>query len=86
MDFRLYQKQDATFMYVLPISANEALEEYTLFSEKVLDKEQYQVALDNCIKEYLKIQEYEITHKEYEVMPMSLAAFSTSPNSKKKHD
>lgn len=84
MDFRLHQEHGATFMYVLPTSAREALVEYTLFSEKVLDKKQYRVALENYIKDYLKIEDYEITHKEFGIIPMSLANFSRSPNSEKR--
>jgi lycopene beta-cyclase len=84
MDFRLHQEHGATFMYVLPTSANEALVEYTLFSEKELDKKQYKIALENYIKNYLKIEDYEIIHKEFGVIPMSLAHFSRSPNSEKR--
>jgi lycopene beta-cyclase len=65
MDFRLRQERGATFMYVLPTTAREALVEYTLFSEKVLDKEQYKVALENYIKDNLKIEAYEIIPKGY---------------------
>lgn len=84
MDFRLNQKHGATFMYVLPTSSREALIEYTLFSEKILNKEQYKIELENYIKDYLKIEQYEITHKEFGIIPMSLAKFSRSPNSDEK--
>lgn len=81
MDFRLNQENGDTFMYVLPTHSNEALIEYTLFSEKVLDKEKYKIELESYIKEYLKIEQYEIIHKEFGIIPMSLAQFSRSPNS-----
>jgi lycopene beta-cyclase len=84
MDFRLDQKHGTTFMYVLPLSAKEALVEYTLFSKKVLSKEQYKEALEKYIKDYLKIEEYEISHKEFGIIPMSLAHFSRSPNSEER--
>lgn len=84
MDFRLNQEHGTTFMYVLPTSAKEALVEYTLFSKKVLDKERYKVALENYIRDDLKIEDYEITHKEFGIIPMSLADFSRSPNSEKR--
>ena len=84
MDFRLDQKYGATFMYVLPITNEEALVEYTLFSEKLLKKEQYKVELENYIKDYLKIEEYEISHKEFGIIPMSLAKFSRSPAGEKR--
>lgn len=78
MDFRLSQKHGTTFMYVLPTSENEALVEYTLFTEKVLEKEAYHKALKGYIKEYLKVDEYEVTHTEYGIIPMSLGKFSRS--------
>jgi len=84
MDFRLNQKYGTTFMYVLPTTSNEALIEYTLFSEKILDKEQYKIELQKYIKDYLKIEHYEITHKEFGIIPMSLTQFSRSPNCEEK--
>lgn len=76
MDFRLSQEHGATFMYVLPTSETEALVEYTLFTEKVLEKEQYKSALKAYIKDYLQIDDYEIKHTEFGIIPMSLAKFS----------
>ncbi|WP_046756038.1 lycopene cyclase family protein [Kordia jejudonensis] len=76
MDFRLSQEHGTTFMYVLPTSETEALVEYTLFTEKILEKEQYKEALQNYIKSYLAIDDYEILHTEFGIIPMSLAEFS----------
>lgn len=84
MDFRLNQENGATFMYVLPTNSHEALVEYTLFSEKLLDKEKYKIELENYIKDYLKIEQYDIIHKEFGIVPMSLTKFSRSPNSDKR--
>ena len=84
MDFSLSQKNGATFMYVLPTSSTEALIEYTLFSEKVLKKEEYEIELRNYIQDVLKIENYKIKHTEYGVIPMSLAKFSRNPNSQKR--
>jgi lycopene beta-cyclase len=84
MDFRLNQKYGTTFMYVLPTTSNEALIEYTLFSEKILNKEQYKIELQKYIKDYLKIEHYEITHKEFGIIPMSLSHFPRIPNSEEK--
>ncbi|WP_434036396.1 lycopene cyclase family protein [Formosa sp. 4Alg 33] len=81
MDFRLNQDHGATFMYVLPTSAHEALIEYTLFSEKLLDKAEYKSALEQYINDVLNIAEYDILHKEFGVIPMSLAKFSRRPKS-----
>lgn len=75
MDFTLSQHHGTTFMYVLPTSPHVALVEYTLFTERVLKEEEYEEALRNYIQEKLGITEYEITHTEFGVIPMSLAKF-----------
>ncbi|MFW5706698.1 MAG: lycopene cyclase family protein [Bacteroidota bacterium] len=75
MDFRLNQQHGATFMYVLPTSSTEALVEYTLFSEKTLQEEQYTSELENYIQNTLNVEQYEITHREFGVIPMSMARF-----------
>lgn len=75
MDFRLEQQHGATFMYVLPTSSTEALIEFTLFSESTLDRETYNFALKDYISMELGIKEYRIKHKEFGVIPMSLAQF-----------
>ncbi len=80
MDFRLDQKHGTTFMYVLPTSSTEALIEYTLFTEKVLEKEEYESALKDYIRDYLNLETYEILHTEFGIIPMSLARFESSPN------
>ncbi len=79
MDFRLDQKHGTTFMYVLPTSSTEALIEYTLFTEKVLEKEEYESALKDYIRDYLNLESYEILHTEFGIIPMSLARFESSP-------
>ena len=84
MDFSLDQKHGATFMYVLPTSSNKALVEYTLFSPELLDKQEYKTALKKYISEKLSIKEFEITHEEFGVIPMSLAKFEASPKNKER--
>jgi len=83
MDLRVDQKHGTTFMYVLPTTKNEALIEHTLFSEKILKKEEYEIELKKYISEYLNINEYEILHKEFGIIPMSLASFERNPKSSK---
>jgi lycopene beta-cyclase len=83
MDFRVDQKHGATFIYVLPTTKNEALIEHTLFSEKTLKKEEYEIELKKYISDYLNINEYEILHKEIGIIPMSLASFERNPKSSK---
>lgn len=83
MDFRLNQKNGTTFMYVLPTSPTEALVEYTLFSKEILQPDEYRIALEDYITNYLKINSYEISHTEFGVIPMSLANFDRNTNQNK---
>jgi lycopene beta-cyclase len=74
MDFSVKQKSNTRFMYVLPTSKTEALVEYTLFSEKLLSKEEY----ENEIQVYLKklgINQLEIIEKEQGSIPMTSYPF-----------
>ena len=42
MDFDIPQEGSTRFMYVLPINSMEALVEYTVFSEELLDYSRYE--------------------------------------------
>jgi lycopene beta-cyclase len=84
MDFTLDQKHGTTFMYMLPTNPKEALVEYTLFSEKVLDRAEYELELRKYIKEKLQIESFEITHEEFGIIPMSLARFDRSIGTEKR--
>lgn len=84
MDFTVPQKGNTRFMYVLPFSKNEALFEYTLFSEDLLEIEDYQ----NPIKEYLDamgVNDYEIVAKEYGNIPMCAFPFHKKNSSNLVH-
>ncbi|RDY60028.1 lycopene cyclase family protein [Flagellimonas nanhaiensis] len=75
MDFSVSQKGNTRFMYVLPLSENKALVEYTLFSEKLLKKEEYEEA----IKEYMRVNfddtSYDIVETEFGSIPMTCYPF-----------
>lgn len=74
MDFSVPQKGNTRFMYVLPHNAHEALVEYTLFSDTLLQKEEYEAS----IVDYLQkkgITDYEITEKEFGQIPMTCFPF-----------
>lgn len=75
MDFRVSQKQGLTFMYVLPVSENRALVEYTLFTKDLLPKEEYKFALQDYISKYLNIGEYAVVEEEFGVIPMTNMTF-----------
>lgn len=70
MDFSIDQKNKTRFMYVLPFSSRNALVEYTLFSEKLLPRYEY----DEELEAYLKskgITEYTIKEVEIGSIPMT---------------
>ncbi|MEW7289264.1 lycopene cyclase family protein [Aquimarina sp. 2304DJ70-9] len=74
MDFKVAQNGNTRFMYVLPTSETEALFEYTLFSEDLLEEQEYE---DEIVK-YLKekgIEEYQIVEKERGCIPMTSYEF-----------
>jgi lycopene beta-cyclase len=74
MDFRVPQQNNTRFMYVLPLSEHEALVEYTLFSENLLEKQEYEQAIDA----YLQAKDagtYAILEKEEGNIPMTCFPF-----------
>lgn len=75
MDFRTSQQHGATFFYVMPTSATEALVEYTLFTPTLLNQEQYNAALKQYIHQNLNLTEYEVMHEEFGIIPMTNARF-----------
>lgn len=75
MDFSIAQKGNTRFMYVLPTSENEALVEYTLFSENLLQKEAYENAIKNYLDKNLDVSDYEIMETEMGSIPMTCYDF-----------
>ncbi len=80
MDFSVSQAHGASFVYTLPFSKNTALVEYTLFTESLLEPEQYKEALQEYISKDLGITDYEITEEEFGVIPMTNYAFTNQEN------
>ena len=74
MDFDIPQRGNTRFMYVLPTAKNKALVEYTLFSEKLLPKAEYEVAIQEYLEE-LGVTEYTIHSKEQGSIPMTAFPF-----------
>ncbi len=75
MDFRVPQLGNTRFMYVLPLSKNEALVEYTLFSKDRLKRAAY----EREIRRYLNtknIRNYTISETEEGSIPMTSYPFS----------
>lgn len=76
MDFSIQQKGNTRFMYALPFSETEALIEYTLFSEKTLEKTEYEVAIKDYLNKKLKVENYQILEVEKGNIPMTCFNFS----------
>ncbi|WP_269237872.1 lycopene cyclase family protein [Flavobacterium flavigenum] len=74
MDFSVEQSGNTRFMYVLPNSKTEALVEYTLFSENLLPKEEYEKEIEIYLKK-LGISQYKIQEKEQGSIPMTCYPF-----------
>ena len=74
MDFKIHQKGNTRFMYVLPTSPYEALIEYTLFSEKLLKNEEYEEEIKLYLT-HLGVSDYTITEKEQGNIPMTSYPF-----------
>jgi len=76
MDFRVGQKGDTTFAYLLPLSTTKALVEYTMFSKEIVEDAVYEAELKNYIENILGLKEYRIIEKEFGVIPMTNRKFS----------
>jgi len=77
MDFTVDQKGNTRFMYVLPTSKREALFEYTLFSEDLLEEKEYEEAIVSYL-DSKGIKNYQIVEKEKGCIPMTSYEFRKS--------
>jgi len=80
MDFRTSQQHGTTFVYVMPLSASEALVEYTILSEQLIDETLYTRGLETYCRDILKLKEYSIVEKEFGSIPMTTYPFQHSHN------
>ena len=78
MDYRLKDGEQTTFMYVLPFTKNEALIEFTYFTENIVDQATYDHYITTYIKDYLKIDDYDIVESEIGQIPMTNFPFEKS--------
>ncbi|RFS17988.1 lycopene cyclase family protein [Emticicia sp. C21] len=80
MNFNIEQKGDCRFIYILPLDEHTALIEYTLFSETLLPKEEYDTELKKYIAEQLQLTNYKTIEKEFGIIPMSDVATQEFPS------
>ena len=77
MNFDIPQKGNTRFMYVLPLSSNKALLEYTLFSEDLLDRQDY-VDEITAFANQITTGGYKVIEEEQGNIPMTCFQFDTS--------
>ena len=77
MNFDVPQKGNTRFMYVLPLSSNKALLEYTLFSEDLLDRQDY-VDEITAFANQIPTGGYKVIEEERGNIPMTCFRFDIS--------
>ena len=77
MNFDIPQKGNTRFMYVLPLSSNKALLEYTLFSEDLLDRQDY-VDEITAFANQIHTGGYKVVEEEQGNIPMTCFRFDIS--------
>lgn len=71
MDYRLKYKDSTSFTYVLPITKNQALIEYTFFTPYITEESIYDEMLKSYISNILKIENFKILETETGIIPMT---------------
>lgn len=71
MDYSQTHEKRTNFFYVLPFSENEALVEFTEFSNHQYTHSQYDKLVRDYISETLKIEDYEVEEEELNAIPMT---------------
>jgi len=75
MDFRIDQKGEARFLYVLPESNTKALVEVAIFSNNILEQADYDNILTEYIDKYINPKSYTIEEEEFGIIPMTSYPF-----------
>lgn len=70
-DLRVDPYGEFRFMYLLPTSPTESLVEYTLFSSRLLPREEYEREIERYIPQYVTAGRYEIVEREDGIIPMT---------------
>lgn len=78
MDFNVPQMDATAFMYLLPMSNQKALVEYTLFSPTILEASDYDQVLNSYLEQNYKGKKYSIVHTEKGAIPMTIQKFATT--------
>jgi lycopene beta-cyclase len=81
MDFNVPQMDATGFMYLLPMSSNKALVEYTLFSPSILTEPAYDTVLNAYMEQHYKGISYKVAHTEMGAIPMTTKKFAINSRS-----
>jgi lycopene beta-cyclase len=82
MDFRIDQEKETRFFYVLPKNENEALVELAVFSKKPWESQFYDIKIDQYLKRYFSLENYEIVETENGIIPMTSYPFENHNTSR----
>lgn len=80
MDFRVPQTAGTTFVYVLPLSANKALVEFTVFSKQLLSAQAYEAGLKSYWAQHFGNEPYRIVEEEFGIIPMTAQPYPQPVN------
>lgn len=75
MDYRIKDGEQCTFTYVLPLSKDRALIEYTYFTASIVEEQIYDTNLERYISDILQIEQYQIEAEESGQIPMTTFPF-----------
>jgi lycopene beta-cyclase len=75
MNFKTPQNNGCTFLYLLPVSKTKALVEYTLFTDDLLQDDEYDTGLKDFISQQLGLKEFSISEVEKGIIPMTNMRF-----------
>ncbi|MEZ5057714.1 MAG: lycopene cyclase family protein, partial [Saprospiraceae bacterium] len=76
MDFEIEQGGEVRFFYVLPSDKRNALVEIAIFSEKIWNEDQYDLAIEDYIDNHLKLKNWKIKEMEFGIIPMTNYPFN----------
>jgi lycopene beta-cyclase len=74
-DLRVAAYGEFRFMYLLPVSSTESLVEYTLFSARLLQREEYESEIRHYMERFFPEVEYEVIESEDGIIPMTEQPF-----------
>ncbi|SDB44818.1 lycopene beta-cyclase [Flavobacteriaceae bacterium MAR_2010_188] len=71
MDYRMRHQKSTSFIYILPLTTDKALVEYTFFTPDLVEENVYDSHLKTYISEILKIENFTILEDEKGNIPMT---------------